>query len=48
MVKLLNSGNPFDRLNASLMIAERNGLLRFVVLALVGVIVAGALILALR
>jgi hypothetical protein len=48
LVKLLNSRNPFDQLNAAFMIAERNGLLRFIALALIGVVVIGAIILALR
>jgi hypothetical protein len=48
VVKLLNSRNPFDQVNATFMIAERNGLLRFVVLALVAVIVVAVIILALR
>lgn len=48
LVKLLNSGNPFDQFNASLMIAERNGALRFVVLALVAAILVVAIFLAVR
>ena len=48
LVKLLNSRNPFDQLNASLTIAERNGLLRLVVLVLVALIVIVAILLALR
>ena len=48
LVRLLNSRNPFDQFNAGLMIAERNGTLRFVVLALVAFIVIVAILLALR
>lgn len=48
VVKLLNSRNLFDQLNANLMIAERNGLLRLIVLALTALIIVGALFLALR
>jgi hypothetical protein len=48
LVELLNSRNPFDQVSASLMIAERNGLLRFVVLALVAAIIIVAIVLALR
>lgn len=48
VVRLLNSGNPFDQVNAIIMIAERNGALRFVVLALVAVILVVAIFLALR
>ena len=48
LVKLLNSRNPFDQVNASFMFAERNGALRFVVLTLVAAIMVVAIILALR
>ena len=48
LVKLLNSRNPFDQVSASLAIAERNGALRFVVLALAAVILIVVLILAVR
>lgn len=48
LVKLLNSNNPFDQVNAILMVWERNGALRFVVLALVAVILVVAIVLALR
>jgi len=48
LVKLLNSKNPFDQLNASLMVAERNGALRVVVLALIAVIVVVVILLALH
>ena len=48
LVRLLNSRNPFAQINAGIMIAERNGTLRLVVLGLVTIIVVAALILALR
>ena len=48
LVKLLNSGNPFDQISAGFMIAERNGALRFVVLALAAVILMVAIVLAAR
>ena len=48
LVRLLNSRNPFDQINASVMIAERNGALRVVVLALVAVIVIVVILLARR
>ena len=48
LVRLLNSRSLFDQFNAGLMIAERNGALRFVVLALIGAIVVIAIFLALR
>jgi hypothetical protein len=48
LVKLLNSRNPLSQINASLTIAERNGTLRLIVLALVGIIVVVVLILAER
>lgn len=48
LVKLLNSRNPFDQISASFMIAERNGALRFVVLALAAAILIVAIVLAAR
>lgn len=48
LVRLLNSGNPFDQISASFMIAERNGALRFVVLALAALILIVAIVLAVR
>ena len=48
LVKLLNSKSPFDQINANLMIAERNGALRVVVLALIAVIFIVVILLALR
>ena len=38
LVKLLNSRSPFAQVNASLMISERNGTLRLIVLVLIAVI----------
>jgi len=48
VVRLLNSKNPVDQFSAGLMIAERNGALRFIVLALIAVIVVAAVFFALR
>ena len=48
LVRLLNSPSPLAQINASVMIAERNGTLRIVVTALVGIIIIVALFLALR
>ena len=48
LVKLLNSKSPFDQFNASLMIAERNGALMVIVLALVAAIIVVAILLALH
>jgi len=48
LVKLLNSKSPFDQINATLMIAERNGALRLIVVALVAVIIVVVLVLALH
>jgi hypothetical protein len=48
LVKLLNSKNPFAQFNATMMIAERNGTLRLVVLALIGIILVIVLVLAVR
>jgi hypothetical protein len=38
LVRMLNSRNPIAQLNASVMIWERNGVLRIVVLSLIAVI----------
>jgi len=46
LVRLLNSRNPLDQINASIMIAERNGALRVIVLALVAVIIVVVVVLA--
>jgi len=48
LVRLLNSRNPFDQMTAGFMIAERDGALRFVVLALGAIILIVAIVLALR
>jgi hypothetical protein len=48
LVKLLNSSSPLAQINASITIAERNGTLRIVVMALVAIIIIVALFLALR
>ena len=48
LVRLLNSKSPFDQINASFMIAERNGALRLVVLVLIAVIFVVVVILALH
>ena len=48
LVKLLNSRNGLDQLNANFMIAERNGMLRLIVLALTALIIVAAIFLALR
>ena len=48
LVSMLYSRNPLTQLNASLIIWERNGVLRFLVLALVVIVVAAVLIIARR
>ena len=48
LVKLLNSRSPFAQINANIMIAERNGALRLIVLGLVAVIVVVVIILVRR
>jgi len=48
LVRLLNSRSPFAQINASVMIAERNGSLRLIVLALLGIIVVAVLLLTLH
>jgi hypothetical protein len=48
LVKLLHSKSPFAQLNASFMIAERNGTLRIVVLVLIAIILVVVLFLARR
>jgi hypothetical protein len=48
LVRLLNSKSPLDQLNATLMIGERNGVLRLVVLALSAVIIITVILLALH
>ena len=46
LVRLLNSRSPLNQINATLMIAERNGALR--VLVLIAVIIVVAILLALH
>jgi hypothetical protein len=48
LVKLLNSKSPFAQVNGNVMIWERNGGLRLVVLGLIAVIVVAVVILARR
>ncbi len=48
LVRLLNSKSPFAQINANVMIAERNGVLRLVVLGLVAVIIVVVILLARR
>src|SRR2546428_13769155 len=48
LVIMLNSRNPLSQLNASVLIWERNGVLRLIVLALAGGIVVLAIALARR
>ena len=46
LVRLLNSRNPFDQMNATFMIWERNGALRLIVILLVVIIVVAVILLA--
>ncbi len=48
LVRLLDSRSPFAQLNANVMIWERNGFLRLVVVGLIAVIVVVVLLLARR
>ena len=48
LVRLLNSRSPLAQINASVMIAERNGALRVVVLALLAIIIVTVVLLARR
>ncbi len=48
LVGMLNSRNPISQLNASLIIWERNGVLRFVVIALLVIVAAAVLVIARR
>ncbi len=48
LVRLLNSRSPFAQVNANIMIAERNGVLRLIVLGLVTVIIIVVVLLARR
>jgi len=46
LVKMLNSRNPMDSINANVVIWERNGVLRLMVLALVAILVVAVIALA--
>jgi len=48
LVRMLNSRNPFSQLNASVMIWERNGVLRIVVLSLIALILVVVFLFARR
>jgi len=48
VVLMLNSRNPFSRINANVLIWERNGALRIIVLALLVLIVIAVIALARR
>jgi hypothetical protein len=48
LVVMLNSKNPFSQVNASLVIWERNGVMRFLVVALLVIVAAAVLVIARR
>lgn len=48
LAMMLNSSNPFSQINATMVIWERNGILRFVVLALVVILAAAVIVVARR
>lgn len=48
LVRMLNSRNPFNQLNASIAIWERNGVLRLIILALIAILVVALIALARR
>ena len=48
LVMMLNSRNPFTQWNATMVIWERNGILRFLVIALIVVVAAAVLVIARR
>lgn len=48
LVRMLNSRNPFDQLNATVVIWERNGVLRLMVLALIAILIVAVIALARR
>lgn len=48
LVRLFNSRSPLAQLNANVMVWERNGFLRLVVLGLIGIIIVVVIILARR
>jgi hypothetical protein len=45
LVAMLNSHNPFTQINANIMIWERNGVIRVVVLILVAIILGAVIVL---
>jgi hypothetical protein len=48
LVRIFNSKNPFDQLNADIMIWERNGVIRLMVLALIAILLIAVIALARR
>jgi hypothetical protein len=46
LVRMLNSRNPMDAINATVIIWERNGILRLMVLALVAILIVAVIALA--
>jgi hypothetical protein len=48
LVAMLNSRNPFTQINATMVIWERNGALRFIVVALLVIVAAAVLVIARR
>jgi hypothetical protein len=46
LVRMLNSRNPLDRINANVMIWERNGTLRLIALGLIALILVVVLLFA--
>lgn len=48
LVMMLTSRNPFTQVNATMVIWERNGILRFVVIALLVIVAAAVLVIARR
>ena len=48
LVKLLNSRSPLAQLNAAVMISERNGFLKLIVIGLIAVIIVAVIVLARR
>ena len=48
LVRMLNSRNPLAQINAKIMIWERNGAIRVVVLALIAIILLVVILLARR
>lgn len=48
LVRLLNSRSPLAQINATVMISERNGVLRLFVLGLIAVIIVAVILLARR